>query len=98
MTKSVIYLDKCQRDIGLESGFIRNYQITASSFDWPPGGVHSAPHMARLNGVGIPGEAFASWRPNGLTTVGEWIQVIILFSALSLSAHIFTIKYIYIIF
>ena len=63
----------------MESGDIQNYQIKASSFHWPPGGVHSAPYLARANTVEVPGVSYSSWRVDGLTNTGSWVQVTMFF-------------------
>ena len=59
----------------MESGDIQNYQITASVFEWPPGGVHSAPYLARLNTVAVPGVSRSSWHFTAPYINDDWIQV-----------------------
>ncbi len=71
----LLFAATCNSAIGMESGDIPDHRITASSFHWPPGGVHSAPYLARPDTVAVPGVSYSAWRVDGLTTADSWIEV-----------------------
>ena len=58
----------------MESGHIRDYQLTASSFSWPPGGIHASPYRARLNSV-TDSEGYGGWSPHNTASTTDWMQV-----------------------
>ena len=64
----------CERPLGMESGQIRDNQLSCHSFYWPDHSQHAGPTQARLN-TGATSLSYDSWVPYSKTSSGHWFMV-----------------------